>query len=159
MRCSVTSNKIGPCTRDAFADGLCAAHRSRLAQWGHVGADQPIRSYVATATTHATPKRGKGRTNEEKFYSRVRKTETCWIWTGGVITNTGYGQLRLDGYQQTANRWAWRLAFGEIPQGVKIAQTCGDKLCVRLSHLEAQHADGTPYFKDFTPAELAEVAA
>ncbi|AFV51380.1 HNH endonuclease [Streptomyces phage phiCAM] len=150
---------IGQCKNETSSlDGLCSTHRDRLVRWGHVGEDIPIRNYT-TRTETAEPKRLEGRTSEEKFYSRVIKTADHWWWDGGTQKHTGLGQLRLEGEVTTANRAAWRLAFGDIPEGVKIAQTCGHRLCVRLSHLEAQHSDGTPYFKDFTPAELEQVAA
>jgi hypothetical protein len=155
----VIGQTIGQCKNETSShDLLCSTHRDRVVRWGHVGSDIPIRDYTPRTET-AEPKRLKGATDEEKFYSRVIKTADHWWWDGGTQKSSGFGQLRLNGEVSTANRVAWRLAFGEIPEGVRISPTCGHRLCVRLSHLEAQHPDGTPYFKDFTPAELAQVAA
>jgi hypothetical protein len=69
--------------------------------------------------------------------------------------NSGYGQCTHEGYTQTAARVAWQLHFGALPERVRVAPVCEEKLCVRLSHLEVRHLSGEPYF-EFSPAELAQ---
>jgi hypothetical protein len=152
----VTSSEFEQCKNDTAAqDGLCSTHRDRLVRWGHVGKDIPIRNYT-TRTETAPAKTLKGRDEEEKFFSRVVKGIGCWKWDGGIQKHTGYGQLRHNNAVTTAHRVAWMIAFGEIPEGVKVRQTCGDRLCVRLSHLEAVFADNSPFY---TAAELLGEAA
>ncbi|WJN62921.1 HNH endonuclease [Streptomyces phage phiScoe23] len=146
MKCIVTSTQGVQCKNDVnVAGAICTTHRDRLIRWGHVGKDTPIRNYT-TRTETAEPKRLTGSTEEEKFFSRVVKGPKCWIWDGGTQKTTGYGQLRFNDAVSTAHRIAWTIAFGEIPKGIKVRQTCGDRLCVRLSHLEAVFTDGSPFY-------------
>ncbi|MFG2923915.1 HNH endonuclease [Streptomyces sp. NPDC048305] len=155
MKCIVTSSAGAECKNDAKNQvlKLCWTHSDRLLRWGHVGKDTPIRSYTPSENK-ADPIRGEGDTDEERFYSRVQKTGDHWWWEGSVM-NSGYGQCGHEGYNQTAARVAWQLHFGALPEKVKVVPVCGEKLCVRLSHLEVRHLGGQPYF-EFSPAELAE---
>ncbi|AKY03746.1 HNH endonuclease [Streptomyces phage Lannister] len=146
MKCSVTSSKGIACKNEvAVAGSICTTHRDRLIRWGHVGKDIPIRNYTSRTET-AEAKRLTGSTEEEKFFSRVIKGPNCWIWDGGQQKGTGAGQLRFEGRVIGAHRVAWIIAFGEIPEGIQIRQTCKHKLCVRVSHLEATFADGSPFY-------------
>ncbi|AFU62044.1 hypothetical protein phiHau3_66 [Streptomyces phage phiHau3] len=158
MKCIVTSSQGIGCKNEANgrADGLCLAHRSRVARWGHVGKDIPLREYIRTAPV-AAPKYLKGETDEEKFFSAVVWSGQHQIWTGGICKSTGLGQLSYNGYNQTAGRVSWLIHCGPLPRGVRVVPTCGDRLCVRLSHLQAVYANGEPYV-DLTPAELDELA-
>ncbi|MGW7434696.1 hypothetical protein [Streptomyces sp. NPDC054849] len=154
----MTSSAGVQCKNDARSrDGLCMAHRTRIARWGHVGKDIPIREYIRTAEI-AAPKFLKGSTDEEKFHSAVARTNNHWLWTGGICKATGLGQLSYNGYNQTAGRVAWLIAFGDLPKGTRVSPTCGERLCVRISHLQVTYADGTPYV-DLSPSELEALAA
>lgn len=53
-------------------------------------------------------------------------------------------KARCDGYayvcwthkrNELAHRIAYRLSFGEIPDGLRVLQTCGNRLCVNPKHL------------------------
>ncbi|ANT41070.1 HNH endonuclease [Streptomyces phage Nanodon] len=146
MNCYVTSSEGVQCKNEVFSTNtLCTTHRDRLIRWGHVGKDTPIRSYTPRTET-AEVKRLTGNTEEEKFFSRVVKGPKCWKWDGGTQKTTGYGQLRYNNAVTTAHRVAWTIAFGDIPKGIKVRQTCGDRLCVRISHLEAVFTDGSPFY-------------
>ncbi|WP_432078697.1 hypothetical protein [Streptomyces sp. YPW6] len=136
--------------------GLCTAHKSRIARWGHVGRDIPIRAYIRVAEISA-PKLLEGSTDEEKFWSGVSRTSDHWLWIGGTCKSNGLGQLSYNGYNQTAGRVAWLVAFGDLPKGTRVASTCGEKLCVRISHLQVTYLNGEPYM-DLSPIELEELA-
>lgn len=72
----------------------------------------------------------------DRFYSHVKKTDGCWLWTGG--TNGKYGVFGgLPGAlgHGYAHRWAWIFANGEIPKGMHICHHCDTPLCVRPDHL------------------------
>lgn len=71
-----------------------------------------------------------------RYWTKVEKTDTCWLWTGGVHKGTGYGQGGLLG-ETIAHRAAYRLAFGSIPDGLVIDHLCRVKTCVNPAHLEA----------------------
>ena len=79
---------------------------------------------------------------KERFWSKVEKTSTCWIWTG-ARNNIGYGSfymgaLRPVGVQRlvTAHRFAYELLVGLIPDGCDLDHLCRVRACVRPSHLE-----------------------
>ena len=68
---------------------------------------------------------------EERFWSKVEKTDTCWNWTGAKF-NHGYGQFME---RKLAHRVAWELANGPIPDGLCVLHRCDQPLCVRTDHL------------------------
>lgn len=80
-----------------------------------------------------------------RFWARVRKTETCWLWPSRFLPN-GYGRycIKRDRrrYDFLAHRFAWIAAHGEIPKGMFVLHRCDNPPCVRLDHLFlGTHAD------------------
>ena len=95
------------------------------------------------------------KTFAERFWAKVNRTETCWLWTGSRFGN-GYGCLHAplkDGRRRKllAHRVAYELTYGEIPEGINVCHSCdanyppGDityRHCVRPDHLLlGTHAD------------------
>lgn len=72
---------------------------------------------------------------EERFWEKVSKTDSCWLWTG-FKTRKGYGRLRLTDLRKSrsAHRIAWFLAHGEWPV-LQVLHTCDVPSCVRPDHL------------------------
>lgn len=74
----------------------------------------------------------------ERFWPKVRKTATCWVWTAN--TTQGYGRFmswRAGRWQNTyAHIWAWEDANGPVPEDMEIDHLCSNKRCVRPSHLK-----------------------
>lgn len=77
------------------------------------------------------------------FWSRVNKTDGCWIWTA-AITGSGYGNALRDGRNVPAHRVAWELVNGPIPDGLYVCHKCDAsyppddssyRRCVRPDHL------------------------
>lgn len=64
------------------------------------------------------------------FWSKVDKTDTCWLWTGGVDDN-GYGTY---GWRK-AHRVAYEELVGKISEET-LDHLCRVKKCVRPDHLE-----------------------
>jgi DNA-directed RNA polymerase subunit RPC12/RpoP len=81
---------------------------------------------------------------EQRFWSKVDKTDDCWFWTKGVGTD-GYAKFWIDGRTIHASNMAWRLTHEtEIPKGLIIMHTCDDTLCVRPDHLKlGTHKENT----------------
>lgn len=91
----------------------------------------------------------------DRFWAKVEKTETCWIWTGGISAN-GYGNF-WDGTRQVgAHRFAYETFVGPIPEGLQIdhvkARGCTTRACVRPDHLEPVTGQENQARSDATPA-------
>jgi hypothetical protein len=73
-------------------------------------------------------------TLDQALWSRVEKTDGCWLWGGAK--SFGYGQLtfRRKGYK--AHRLAYELLVGPIPDGLQIDHLCRVRNCVNPEHLE-----------------------
>jgi hypothetical protein len=73
---------------------------------------------------------------EERFWSKVRKTESCWLWTGAGGGH--YGRLVRGGRLDLSHRVSWELHNGPIPDGLFVLHNCpgGDTpACVNPDHL------------------------
>jgi len=73
---------------------------------------------------------------EERFWSKVNKTEDCWEWVGTIAAN-GYGRLKVDYKHKSAHRLAYEFANGPIAEGMEIDHLCHNKACVKPGHLRA----------------------
>lgn len=75
---------------------------------------------------------------EDRFFQRVNKTATCWLWTGASKPERGSGEGGYGCFSwskndpQLAHRAAWALRTGEpVPEGFFVIHTCDVRLCVR----------------------------
>lgn len=75
-----------------------------------------------------------GLSNEERFWLKVDKTETCWTWNASIM-GTGYGCLRVDNRTTIAHRFSYELAYGPIPDGMQVDHICHVRSCVNPDHL------------------------
>lgn len=71
---------------------------------------------------------------EERFWSKVDKTDTCWLWTASK--SQGYGQFWDGKKMQYAHRVAYQFSGGIIPRGLVIDHLCRITSCVNPKHLE-----------------------
>jgi len=76
------------------------------------------------------------RTIAERFWLKVAKSDTCWLWTGSV-DRKGYGKIGSGGNRGKtliATRVSWWLATGEWPT-LFVCHTCDVPSCVNPLHL------------------------
>lgn len=79
--------------------------------------------------------------DEEKFDDRVRRTETCWLWTGYTDPRDGYGRFkpRHNDKAELAHRLAYARWYGPVPEDMVVdhlGHPFERRRCVRPEHLE-----------------------
>lgn len=120
-----TTCSICGCTNgDPIVLGLCGMHYKRLRTRGDVGG--PEREVLSM----------KGHPTEDRFWAKVNKTETCWLWTASH-NGLGYGNFHAGGQRIYAHRYAYELLVGPIPKGLVLDHLCMTPSCVNPAHLEA----------------------
>lgn len=72
-----------------------------------------------------------------RFWAKVKKTRTCWLWQG-VVGKDGYGHFHVPGGQHAAgaHRVSFWLKHGYWAKNdVLHKPKCNTRTCVRPSHL------------------------
>jgi len=72
--------------------------------------------------------------NVIRFWSKVNKTNGCWLWLAGKHSY-GYGLFYSDGKCVRAHRFAWESVYGPIPDGLFVLHECDNPPCVNPAHL------------------------
>ena len=71
----------------------------------------------------------------ELFWRKVKKTDTCWLWTAGKSLG-GYGTCTYNNQNESAaHRLAWVFTNGTIPAGKLVCHKCHVRACVNPDHL------------------------
>lgn len=82
--------------------------------------------------------------DRDRFWSKVNKTDACWLWTGAVSGRLKYGSFangrvnrngRMVAWPLAAHRVAWLLTHGFLPEGQSVLHHCDVPRCVNPSHL------------------------
>jgi len=87
-----------------------------------------MRRYGSTAEPHLARA-------EPRFWSKVEKTDTCWLWTASK-NQYGYGTFGVGSDESwLAHRYSWTRLVGPIPVGGELDHICHVHNCVSPSHL------------------------
>ncbi len=71
---------------------------------------------------------------EQRFWSKVNKTESCWLWTAGLFS-TGYGAFSINGNNVGAHKYSYELHNSKVAEGLVVRHTCDNPPCVNPNHL------------------------
>lgn len=75
-----------------------------------------------------------------KFWSKVHKTKTCWLWTGAK--SGPYGSFSSKHFKsRQAHRISYELSVEPLNTHMAVDHICRNKLCVNPDHLEAVTRD------------------
>ena len=79
------------------------------------------------------------RNPSERFFEKVEKTDSCWIWKGN-LNPMGYGRFTVRYSYIYAHRFSYELVNGPIQEGMQIDHLCRNTSCVNPFHLDAVSA-------------------
>jgi len=112
-----TPCSVPECDRPIAGRGMCGTHYMRMKQ---------------TGTTNLRPKP----TVTERFWSKVEKTDDCWLWKANT-DDGGYGTFALTHTKMAlAHRYSYTELVGPIPPGLTLDHLCRNRSCVNIAHLE-----------------------
>lgn len=126
---------VDDCDRALLAKSLCQLHYTRLRN---------------TGTTDAR----KRPTELERFWSKVEKTSTCWIWHGARMKTYGHALFKPDGQNNVgAYRYSYELHRGPIAEDLVVDHLCRVPWCVNPDHLELV-SSGTNVLRGIGPGAI-----
>lgn len=117
------SNRTGTTRR---SDGCCVYCLKELAH--------PTNKFCGQPCITAWVNQRKALPAEDRFWSRVNKTSTCWVWQGAPWA-FGYGRIEVNGRGVSTHRFSWERHNGKIPEGMSVLHKCDVPLCVNPAHL------------------------
>lgn len=107
------------CNKKKFGKGLCSGHYSKQRR----GAE------LTPLVRMAIP-------IDQRFFRKVKKTRTCWIWQAAMNAE-GYGNFWNGTQVIRAHRFSYALHYGGISPEMYVDHTCHNRACVNPGHLRA----------------------
>lgn len=72
-------------------------------------------------------------TNIDRFWSKVNKTDSCWLWMASG--SNGYGRFYFNKKSYMSHRVSLYLIGIEIPKEMHVDHICRNRACVNPNHL------------------------
>lgn len=76
----------------------------------------------------------RGFDSTKRFWSRVKKTKSCWLWQGAKSAG-GYGVIGIFYKTEPAHRISYILNGGKINPGLCLDHICRVRHCVNPKHI------------------------
>jgi hypothetical protein len=76
---------------------------------------------------------------EERFWEKVSKTESCWLWASTISKgggSGGYAMFWYEGRPRLAHRWIYERMYGVVAKELTLDHLCRVRHCVNPAHLE-----------------------
>ena len=75
---------------------------------------------------------------DDRFWTKVDKSGPgdCWLWTGNICSDTGYGRFHYRGRNVKAHRISYVATYGEHDPELVIDHLCRVRHCVNPDHME-----------------------
>jgi HNH endonuclease len=147
---------VDQCGKRLVARGLCSGHWTRWRKYGdplgsaaprfptectvegcsqpHYGRGWCQKHYSRVRATGTTEKIDRRSDPQPRFWAKVMKTDTCWLWLGAT-NDLGYGQIINRSRSSYVHRLSYEWANGPIPDGMMIDHICQVPACVNPDHL------------------------
>ena len=112
------------CSKKHYGKGYCEMHLARIRRGNPVG-DAKLQRIINN--------------DIDRFWSKVSKTDTCWLWKGGSVggcPSNRYGQFTVGNSSIMAHRFSYLLCIGYIENEMDIDHLCRVRKCVNPKHLE-----------------------
>jgi len=71
----------------------------------------------------------------DRFWAKVQKTESCWLWTGARARVGWHGTFHDGKRVGLAHRFIWERTHGPIPAGMLVCHHCDVPNCVNPFYL------------------------
>src|SRR6266568_1353856 len=72
---------------------------------------------------------------KERFWAKVDKTPTCWLWRG-ALTTSGYPICTINGKNYGGHILSWQWAHNKkVPKGLVLLHSCDQRICINPGHL------------------------